>query len=893
MLILLVVCISSIIAIAYIGYTNGQQALKNSIFNQLISLKESKAYQIETYFQNIRAHIEVMSESPSVVNTMKELKQAYQELEEQPIQSQWNEKLKRYYEQEFLLKLAENVEEKPLLFSYMPSSSASRYLQYHYIANSPNPIEKKNFRQNPLDGSKYSSLHQQIQSIYRNFIVKFGYHNLFLVDTDTGNIVYTVKKEVDFATNLYEGSHSRSNLAEVVRAVQKGNAPGVVAITDFEPYHPSYAAPAAFIASSIFDGADLIGVLVFQISIDEINRVMTGDGNWQRDGLGKSGETYLVGSDYAMRSNSRFLVENKEDYLKMIETKKVSAKELDQIEKFNTSILYQKVNTTPVQKALAGETGTDIAKDYRGVITLSAYRPLDISELDWAIIAQIDRDEAFAPIRAFQHRVLFSTVIIVLLVTAIATIYSHYFVRPIHSLIDGFRKVGKGQTDVVVNVKAKDEFRELSNSFNEKVLGLQGDRQILQIVETLVGVCAIHALLSLVNALLFGEVKVGTWQAKIPKLFRDLVRFFLILVGTALVLSVVWKADLGGLITALGIGSIVIGLALQDTLGNLFSGITLLFERPFSLGDWLEINEIKGKVIEINWRSVHLLTRELELLVIPNGVLAKEVLRNYHLPQKLHIEPVDIGFSYDDPPNKVKQVLEETALATTGVLNKPKPEIQTIEYGDSSINYRVRLFLADYDKVPQIRDDFITRIWYAANRYNLNIPFPTRTLYSQPPTKSKPNEILARFVDYIRSFPSFVSIDQETLEQLAQDALFKHFGAGEPAINRGTKYTGLYLIIAGQALVSVQDSSGREIEIATLSRGEFFGEMALLTKSNLSSSLLVTAIEDLEVLMLKTEAVQLILDRVPRLAQEIGAVIETRRKAIQLALKSPNNTPVS
>ena len=113
MLILLVVCISSIIAIAYIGYTNGQQALKNSIFNQLISLKESKAYQIETYFQNIRAHIEVMSESPSVVNTMKELKQAYQELEEQPIQSQWNEKLKRYYEQEFLLKLAENVEEKP------------------------------------------------------------------------------------------------------------------------------------------------------------------------------------------------------------------------------------------------------------------------------------------------------------------------------------------------------------------------------------------------------------------------------------------------------------------------------------------------------------------------------------------------------------------------------------------------------------------------------------------------------------------------------------------------------------------------------------------------------------------------------------------------------------
>ncbi len=425
-----------------------------------------------------------------------------------------------------------------------------------------------------------------------------------------------------------------------------------------------------------------------------------------------------------------------------------------------------------------------------------------------------------------------------------------------------------------------------------KILGLSGDRPLLQIVQTLVGVCAIHAVLSLANGLLFGDVKVGTWQANIPKLFRDLVRFFLIAVGTALVLSVVWKADLGGLVAALGVGSIVIGLALQDTLGNLFSGITLLFERPFNLGDWLEVNGLKGKVIEINWRAVHLLTRELELLVIPNGVLAKEVIRNYRLPQKLHVEPVDIGFSYNDPPNKVKRVLKETALATTGVLNKPEPVIQTIEYGDSSINYRVKLFLADYDKVPQIRDEFITRIWYATNRYNLNIPFPIRTLYHQPPNKSKPDELLARFVDYLRSFPSFVGIDTAILEELALDAVLKHFASGEPVLNGVTKNTGFYLIVAGQALMSVTNSTGREIEINNLSRGEFFGEMALLTHCNLAGSILVRAIEDLEVLMLKTETVQVVLDRVPKLAEEIGTAIETRRKAIRLAQKSSSNGKV-
>ena len=480
MLILLVVCISSILAIAYVGYRSGQEALDHSIFNQLTSLKESKAYQIETYFKNIRAQVQTMSESPSVVNAMKGFKEAYQELESQSIKPQWNEKLQQYYNQDFLPKLAENVRGTPLLFSYLPSGPAPRYLQYYYIANNANSTGRKYRLNDPLDGSEYSNLHKQIQSIYRNFIFKFGYYDLLLIDAETGNIVYTVEKQVDFATNLNRGSYAGSNLAEVVKAVRKGSDPGVMAITDFDIYRPSYAAPAAFIASPIFDDAKLIGVLAFQISIDEINQVMTGDGNWQRDGLGKSGETYLVGSDYGMRSNSRFLVEDREAYLKIMEAKGLSAQVLKQIDKFRTSVLYQKVETNPVKKALAGETGTAIAKDYRGITTLAAYSPLDIEGLDWAIIAQIDRQEAFAPIKAFQKRVLLATVIIVLLVTAIACLFSYYFVRPIRSLIDGFRQVSKGQTDVMVQVRAKDEFRELSNSFNEMVRNLHQQQQLVK-----------------------------------------------------------------------------------------------------------------------------------------------------------------------------------------------------------------------------------------------------------------------------------------------------------------------------------------------------------------------------------------------------------------------------
>ncbi len=416
-----------------------------------------------------------------------------------------------------------------------------------------------------------------------------------------------------------------------------------------------------------------------------------------------------------------------------------------------------------------------------------------------------------------------------------------------------------------------------------KILGISPDTTPVQIIQTIAGVCTIHALLTLMNGLLFGSARVGTWQANTPKLFRDLIRFFLILVGTAIVLSVVWNADLGGLITALGVSSIVIGLALQDTLGNLFSGIALLFERPFGIGDWLEFDGNIGKVVEINWRSVHLLTRNLELLIIPNAILAKEILRNYRRPQKTHIEPIDIGFSYDDPPNKVKQVLKEVALKTKGVQDKPEPIIQTINYNDSSIDYRVKLFVADYNRVPQIRDEFITRIWYAANRNNLNIPFPIRTVYHEPPAKFKQDEKIIQFVEYLQTFPSFVYLDEQDLEKLAHNATLKHFGIGEIAIDHETIQRHLYLIIAGEALISVVNNQGRSSKIANLTRGEFFGEMALITSK--VGSMSVSAVADLEVLMIRVETIQDILDRVPRLSREIGEIIETRRRAIRLATK--------
>jgi len=169
------------------------------------------------------------------------------------------------------------------------------------------------------------------------------------------------------------------------------------------------------------------------------------------------------------------------------------------------------------------------------------------------------------------------------------------------------------------------------------VLQLPRGETLVRLTETFLWITVIYWGLTLINVILFEGAEEGSWQSNVPKLFLDLSRTFLVLVGTAIVLSTVWNADLGGLLTALGVGSLVIGLALQDSLGNVFSGLTLLFEQPVSIGDWIEIGGIEGKVVEITWRSVHVMTLERDLVIVPNSELAGASLKNYNRPDSVHL----------------------------------------------------------------------------------------------------------------------------------------------------------------------------------------------------------------------------------------------------------------
>ena len=179
----------------------------------------------------------------------------------------------------------------------------------------------------------------------------------------------------------------------------------------------------------------------------------------------------------------------------------------------------------------------------------------------------------------------------------------------------------------------------------------------LLVLETLLWLAGIIVALSLVTNTALMRREGDQYEARYPKLLVDILRLILVLVGACFVIAGVWEKDLGGLLTAVGVSSIVLGLALQNTLDNVMAGIAVLFEQPFQVGDWVTVGSITGEVMEMNWRSVRVRTRGRDLVVVPNSVIGKETLINLSRPTRAHAETHLLGFSYDDPPNKVKRVL--------------------------------------------------------------------------------------------------------------------------------------------------------------------------------------------------------------------------------------------
>ena len=428
----------------------------------------------------------------------------------------------------------------------------------------------------------------------------------------------------------------------------------------------------------------------------------------------------------------------------------------------------------------------------------------------------------------------------------------------------------------------------------KQLLKLTGTQLPVKVVETGFWVAVIFTLLSFINAILTTKKPLpGTFQFQVPNIFFQVARISIVLLLFAQVLGNTWQINVGGIVQALGIGSVVVALALQDTFSSVVSGLLLLFDRPFKIGDWIEFDGIKGYVVDQNWRSVTLRHPTWgNTTIVPNGVLAGAKIDNFG--QEGVWKSVSVSFSYDDPPNRVLAALTTISLGLDRV-NDPnqklldpnvKPKIDS--FGDSGINYLIL-----FKKMPApgnipVVNALMSRIYSMAKRYGFKITHPVSIMYDVDAKDGIPGRIPKQlenrhqeFFTFLRSLPYFASLNPTVVETLAGDVTPKYYAKGEIIIQATEPDEGLYILLEGSVKLFVKDMQGEEKEVNRISIGDCFGEMALMPGE--LSPVSALAIDDVEVLFIDYRSVQNLIDSSPIFAREINYFVEERKRSLHLA----------
>lgn len=400
------------------------RAIEQRAASQLISIREIKKSQIEAYFNGINDQIQTFANDLMIIEALENFSRVFPMFSAET-SLQYNQKqqgLKDYYQHQFGAKYQDMNLGKAAnsLDYYQANSETTLALQAAYISENTHPLGEKNNLMQASDSSSYSQLHAKYHPHINHFLQTFGYYDIFLVDNQ-GNVIYSVFKELDYATNLLTGPYADSGLG---KAYQKAkNTTGNSVLEDFYPYYPSYESAASFIATQVLSGGKVVGVLIFQMPVDKINAIMTYNQQWRNAGLGDSGETYLVGTDKLMRSQSRFLLEDQPEYIKLLASLGQETKlTVDRINATGSSIGLQTVNTLAAQKALQGNSGFDIIDDYRNIKVLSAWAPIEVLGLRWAIMSEADETEAMADVKDLGYTT-FRTLLLVFVILLLLALF--------------------------------------------------------------------------------------------------------------------------------------------------------------------------------------------------------------------------------------------------------------------------------------------------------------------------------------------------------------------------------------------------------------------------------------------------------------------------------------
>ena len=437
----------------------------NLVTQNLEALKANKVLNIEDYGNTIINQVITASADPNTADNLIIVSRAFNEVVDEAFEENDTEEfdydedvyvnslrseLSNYYNNQFLSVYRESNESKNLDVNSILNglSNTAVVLQHAYIEANPSPLGSKHEMFKSHLNSKYDLNHSRLHETFKIYLEKFGYYDIFLVD-NKGDVVYSVFKELDFATNLNTGPYANSGLAQAFKAAANLPEQNQYTLVDYAQYTPSYEAPASFIASPVYKYGSQVGVLIFQMPLEAITSVMS-----ERKGLGETGESYLVGEDKLMRSDS--------------------FKEPD-IFSVNNSFRGQKqANSASIELGLKGEDGLIETENYLGQDVLSGYTPVNFGSLNWAMIAEIEQSEAYAPVTRLIWIILFICLSATALIIFFALKVSNKIILPITSMQKAMANIAEN-TDFSerVAVESEDEIGRSAISFNRLLESLE------------------------------------------------------------------------------------------------------------------------------------------------------------------------------------------------------------------------------------------------------------------------------------------------------------------------------------------------------------------------------------------------------------------------------------
>lgn len=409
-------------------------SISKKTLHQLESLREFKKKSVDNYLKLTAQQISTLSRSQIVLDGIVELSDAYEIVSLDDRNDSGAILLRKdvndYYQESFISRLKEvdpghNTNVENLV---QPLSTKSLLLQNAYISGNQYPVGEKQLLDFSGNAGRYDTAHKKIHPFLREYLERFSYYDIFLINP-AGEVIYSVYKEVDFATSLADGPYARSGLAQAYRSANKTTASRTTIFVDFQRYLPSFNTPAGFIAKSIMKGNENLGTLVFQFPIDKLNAIMG-----QRSGLGKTGESYLLGADKLMRSDS---------YL---------SPKTHSVENSFRRPSSGFVDTGASQAAARGETGARLIKDHAGRQVLSAFSPLGFDGLDWSILVEIDEAEAMAQVNKLTIILIVAMVVCFVAIVAIALYLSGVTPRPLDTEPECIQTSTKNIAQGVVSV---------------------------------------------------------------------------------------------------------------------------------------------------------------------------------------------------------------------------------------------------------------------------------------------------------------------------------------------------------------------------------------------------------------------------------------------------------